>query len=148
MQQLNKSHPDDYLLAMRVLWAPIGLMIIFWAFIPESPWFHARQGNKQLAMKSLKQLYGNVEGYDFEEEYSIIERTITHEREVLAHKPTYLDVFRGVDRVSPTKSPQYCSVPDVRNVLSLSCFFLLVASSGVFRSLVPTRPVSHDTGDM
>lgn len=51
-------------------------------------------------MKSLKQLYGNVEGYDFEEEYSIIERTIIHEREVLAHKPTYMDVFRGVDRVS------------------------------------------------
>ena len=28
MQQLNKTRPDDYLLAMRVLWAPIGLMIL------------------------------------------------------------------------------------------------------------------------
>ena len=30
MQQLNQKHPDDYLLAMRILWAPVGLMIIFW----------------------------------------------------------------------------------------------------------------------
>jgi SP family general alpha glucoside:H+ symporter-like MFS transporter len=50
-------------------------------------------------MTSLRKLYGNVEGYDFEEEYSIIERTIIHERDVLVHKPTYLDCFRGVNRV-------------------------------------------------
>jgi len=99
MQQLNKTRPDDYLLAMRVLFAPIGLMILFWVWIPESPWFHARKGDKPAAMKSLKALYGGVQGYDFEEEYSIIERTIIHERDVLVHKPTYLDVFRGVDRV-------------------------------------------------
>jgi SP family general alpha glucoside:H+ symporter-like MFS transporter len=47
MQQLNQKHPDNYLLAMRILWAPIGLMIIFWVFVPESPWFHARRGNKE-----------------------------------------------------------------------------------------------------
>lgn len=50
-------------------------------------------------MRSLRKLYGNVDGYDFEEEYSIIERTIIHERDVLVHKPTYLDCFRGVNRV-------------------------------------------------
>jgi SP family general alpha glucoside:H+ symporter-like MFS transporter len=71
----------------------------FWIWIPESPWFHARKGNKQGAMTSLRKLYGNVEGYDFEEEYSIIERTIIHERDILVHKPTYLDCFRGVNRV-------------------------------------------------
>jgi len=54
-------------------------------------------------MKSLKQLYGNVEGYDLEEEYSIIARTIEHENEVLAHKPTYMDVFRGDNLVGYDK---------------------------------------------
>lgn len=99
MQQLNQKHPDDYLLAMRILWAPIGLMILFWAFVPESPWFHARKGNKEAAMKSLRQLYGNVEGYNFEEEYNIIANTIEHEAEFLAHKPSYLDVFKGINLV-------------------------------------------------
>lgn len=99
MQQLNQKHPDDYLLAMRILWAPIGAMILFWAFVPESPWFHARRGNKEAAMKSLRQLYGNVSGYDFEEEYNIIARTIEHENVLLNNKPSYADVFRGVNLV-------------------------------------------------
>ncbi|ORX37529.1 general substrate transporter [Kockovaella imperatae] len=97
MQQLNQKHPDDYLLAMRILWAPIGLMIVFWAFVPESPWFHARRGDGEKALRSLRQLYGNVPGYDFEEEYGIIQRTIAHENLLLDNKPSFKDVFRGLN---------------------------------------------------
>lgn len=100
MQQLNKKHPDNYLLAMRILWAPIGLMIVFWTFIPESPWYHARRGEKEKAMKCLRQLFGGVEGYDFEEEYGIIARTIQHEQEINQEKPSFADVFRGLNLVS------------------------------------------------
>lgn len=101
MQQLNKKHPDDYLLPMRILWAPIGLMIVFWAIVPESPWFYARHGNKEKAMKSMKQLYCSVKNYDYEEEYSIIERTIAHERELLPEAPNTLQVLKGLNLVSP-----------------------------------------------
>ncbi|KAI5458760.1 hypothetical protein BGZ63DRAFT_432233 [Mariannaea sp. PMI_226] len=97
MQQLNEKHPDNYLLAMRILWAPVGLMIIFWVFVPESPWFHARRGEKEKALKCMKQLYGGVKGYDFEEEYGIIARTIEHEREVLQEQPKYIHVFKGLN---------------------------------------------------
>lgn len=100
MQQLNQKYPDNYLLAMRILWAPIGLMIIFWIFVPESPWFHARRGDKEKALKAMKQLYGGVKGYDLEEEYGIIARTIEHEREVLQDAPRYVDVFKGLNLVS------------------------------------------------
>ncbi|PTB41803.1 hypothetical protein M441DRAFT_192948 [Trichoderma asperellum CBS 433.97] len=97
MQQLNKKHPDNYLLAMRIIWAPVALMIVCWVFIPESPWFYARHDNKEKAIKSLKQLYGGVEGFDFEEEYGIIVRTIAHEREVLQEAPSYRHVFKGLN---------------------------------------------------
>ena len=100
MQQLNKKHPENYLLPLRILWAPVGLMIIFWAIVPESPWFHARHGNKEKAMKAMKQLYGNVQGYDFEEEYGIIERTIAHERGLLQEAPSIRHVFQGLNLVS------------------------------------------------
>ena len=50
-------------------------------------------------MKSLRQLYGNVPGFDFEEEYGIIEHTITHESLMLGDKPSYKDVFRGLNLV-------------------------------------------------
>lgn len=100
MQQLNQKHPDNYLLAMRVLWAPVGLMIIFWIFVPESPWYHARHGNKEKAMKAMRQLYGGVEGFDFEEEYGIIAKTIEHEMDQLQDAPRYIHVFKGLNLVS------------------------------------------------
>ncbi len=100
MQQLNQTQPDNYILPMRILWAPIGIMLLCWALVPESPWFHARRGDREGAMKSLKQLYGNVKGYDYDEEYSIIERTIAHERATLDHAPRYRDVFMGLNLVS------------------------------------------------
>lgn len=99
MQQINARYPDQYLLAMRVLWAPIGLMIICWVFIPESPWFHARHGNKEKALKAMKQLFGGVPDYDYEEEYGIIERTIAHEREMLNDQPKFTQIFKGLNLV-------------------------------------------------
>lgn len=100
MQQLNQKHPDNYLLAMRILWAPLGIMILCWVFIPESPWFHARNGDKEKALKAMRQLYGGIQGYNFEEEYGIIARTIEHEREVLQAAPSYIHVFQGLNLVS------------------------------------------------
>jgi hypothetical protein len=99
MQRLNKNHPDDYTLPLRILIAPVVMMLLFWAFVPESPWYYARHGQKEKAMKSLKLLYGNVEGYDFEQEYSIIEKTISHERELLDEAPKLTHVFKGLNLV-------------------------------------------------
>ncbi len=73
---------------MRELWAPIGIMLICWAFVPESPWWLAREGNKEGTLKALRQLYGNVKGYEYEEEYQIIARTIGHEAEVASSYET------------------------------------------------------------
>ncbi|CEJ81535.1 Putative Glycoside hydrolase family 78 protein [[Torrubiella] hemipterigena] len=97
MQHLNQTYPDDYILAMRILWAPVGLMILCWVFIPESPWFHARHGNKEKAIRAMTQLYGGIPDFDFEEEYSIIERTIKHEKQMLQAGPGYLQVFKGLN---------------------------------------------------
>jgi hypothetical protein len=107
MQQLNQKHPDNYLLAMRILWAPIGLMIICWVIVPESPWFHARHGNKEKAIKSMQQLYSGVKGYDFEEEYGIIARTIEHEKEILQEMPRYIHIFKGTNLVSAFQSGEH-----------------------------------------
>ena len=94
MQQLNQKDPDNYLIAMRILFAPIGqslasphvspsrtkaltdlprahscpgLMLLFFLVVPESPWFHARRGQRDKAMKCLHRLYDGVPDYDFEE---------------------------------------------------------------------------------
>jgi SP family general alpha glucoside:H+ symporter-like MFS transporter len=99
MQQLNKRYPTDYVLAMRILWAPVGMMILFWAFIPESPWYLARRGEREKAIKSMERLYGGIDGFDIEEELGIIERTIEHEKRNLDNKPRFRHVFQGANLV-------------------------------------------------
>ena len=116
MQQLNEKHPNDYLIAMRVLWAPIGAMILFWVIVPESPWYHARRGNKEAALKSMKRLYGNIAEYDFEEEFGIITHTIEHENSMLDNKPQYRDLFKGVNKVRSVYSTEYKLTMSASNV--------------------------------
>lgn len=99
MQQLNKHYPDDFRLPMRILWVPIGLMLVCWAVVPESPWYHARRGNEEGARKAMRRLYGNISWYNYDEEYGIILRTLEHEKATLAEsKPRFRDVFKGVNR--------------------------------------------------
>lgn len=68
-------------------------------FVPESPLYHARKGNAEGAKRSMKQLYGNVEGYDIEYEYRVIEHGIEAEKVlILASKESsFLDIFRGTN---------------------------------------------------
>lgn len=52
-------------------------------------------------MKSLRWLYGGIDGYDFEEEYGIIARTIEHEKAQLEDEPRFIHVFQDLNLVSP-----------------------------------------------
>lgn len=145
MQQLNQRHPDNYLLAMRILWAPIGLMILCWIFIPESPWFHARRGDKEKAIKTMKQLYGGIKGYNFEEEYGIIARTIEHEKDQLQESPKYIHVFKGINLVSASDllGEESGLTKKNRNVPLRLWSLQFPSNSLVLLSLAPTRHVRH-----
>ncbi|TXT10555.1 hypothetical protein VHUM_02060 [Vanrija humicola] len=94
---LNKQHPYNWQLPIRALWGPVGLMLLCFLPLPESPWFHARRGNKEKAFKSMKMLYTGVEGYDLEEEYGIMLRTLEHEREMAAKTIPWLAIFQGAN---------------------------------------------------
>lgn len=102
MQVTNARYPLDYRVPIYVLWGPIGSLLIIYLVLPESPWYYGRKGDKQGAMKSFKRLYGGVPGFDFDEEYGIIERTIQHERRVLLESKNmdWSEVFRGLNLVS------------------------------------------------
>lgn len=104
MQRLNATHPDSYILIPRMLWAFVGFLLIVFILLPESPWVYARQDEQEKCMKSLRQLYHEVPGYDSEEEYGIILRTLEHERLFLeANKATsWRDISVGSNRVGLT----------------------------------------------
>jgi SP family general alpha glucoside:H+ symporter-like MFS transporter len=97
LETLNKRFPFNWRVPLYVIW-PMALVILAAIItIPESPWFYARRGNKEAACRSLTKLYGNIPGYNVEEEYGIIERTLAHERHVLEigeGTESWLDLFR------------------------------------------------------
>ena len=100
LQIANQRSPDFYLLPVYVCWGLAGLMLICIIIVPESPWYHARRGNKDKCLKVMRRLYGNIEAFNYEEEYSIIQRTLDHEIEVLAvQKATaWKDLFVGQNK--------------------------------------------------
>jgi SP family general alpha glucoside:H+ symporter-like MFS transporter len=86
LQVANKRYPLLYKLPIYVCWGLSAVMICCITFVPESPWVYARWGNKEAALKSMARLYANVDGYDYEEEWGIIIRTLAHEKEVLSQQ--------------------------------------------------------------
>ncbi|KAI1342327.1 maltose permease [Xylariaceae sp. FL0016] len=68
------------------------LLLVF--FAPESPWWLARRGRKEEALRSIKRLSSKNE--DPQQKLAMIERTV----EIEANKggsPTLLDLFKGTD---------------------------------------------------
>lgn len=99
MNFLTLAQPMNWHLPVYATWAPVGVMCLCFLVVPESPWFHARRGNKEKAFKSLKTLYGNIPDYDFEEEYGIIIKTIEHERDTIKRNKAsgWTDLFKGTN---------------------------------------------------
>lgn len=90
-------------------WVFIGIALIILPCIPETPRFYAQRGKHEKARKVLKQVYGNVPGYDLEHEYGIILKEI-EDGKLLARNQesvTLLDCFRGTNLVSLCRLP-YC----------------------------------------
>ncbi|BEI81737.1 hypothetical protein CcaverHIS002_0208970 [Cutaneotrichosporon cavernicola] len=99
MNFLTLRDPMNWHLPVYATWGPVGFMAICFLIVPESPWFYARRGNKEKAVKSLKRLYGNIPDYDFDEEYGIIAKTIEHEREAIRRNKatSWTDLFKGTN---------------------------------------------------
>ena len=95
----NLKYPYFYKLPIYVLWGLSGMMLAFIVFVPESPWTYARRGDREKAQKVMKRLYGNIEGYDYEEEWLIILRTLEHEKEVMREQGAtkWKDLFIGMN---------------------------------------------------
>ena len=111
IQVVNKKYPFYWQLPVYVLWGPIGVVLFLVAILPESPWYLARRGNKEAAFKALRRLYGTVPGFDVEEEYGIIERTLAHERNFLdqTSDAKWRDVVTGLNLVSTPEPHGRCA---------------------------------------
>ncbi len=64
----SSSHPFDYKVPIYTQFAMIGLSIIIFVILPESPWWLVSKGKMEKAEMVLQRKYGKVPGYDISEE--------------------------------------------------------------------------------
>jgi MFS family permease len=99
LQVLSSSNPNDWLTPIYTQWAQIGLMLIIYIFVPESPAWCVTRGKYEQAKKSLRFLHMDVKDYDLERQFNLLVLAVEHEVEVAKalKSEKWWSIFKGVD---------------------------------------------------
>ncbi|KAF4123598.1 Sugar (and other) transporter [Geosmithia morbida] len=81
LNRLNASDPYDFKVAIYTQWGMIGVILIIFIILPESPWWLASKGKTKKASKVLHLCYSDVEGYDVPQQIGIMTSTVAIERD-------------------------------------------------------------------
>ncbi|KAM5349060.1 hypothetical protein ACJ41O_008883 [Fusarium nematophilum] len=99
LQIISETDPNNYLLPVYTQWSQIGLMLILYLFVPESPAWCVSQGKEERAKNALHQLHWEVPDYDVDYQYNLLLMNIEHERSVAIknNREKWYAIFRGRD---------------------------------------------------
>ncbi|KAL2803248.1 general substrate transporter [Aspergillus granulosus] len=99
LQVMSTYDPDNYLTPVYTQWSQIGLMLIIYLIIPESPAWCATKGRETQAKKILRILYKGVADFDVDHQYQLLVLNIEHERELAAQQRNekWYAIFKGTD---------------------------------------------------
>ncbi|RSL71454.1 hypothetical protein CEP54_001311 [Fusarium duplospermum] len=117
-----EKDPNDYLTPVYTQWSQIGLMLIIYLLVPESPAWLASKGKAEQAKKSLNTIYRGVDGFDVDHQYNLLLINIEHEREIAAEKnrEKWYAIFRGRDGLRTVIS---CWTLMAQQFIGLGIFF-------------------------
>ncbi|ODN77562.1 hypothetical protein L202_04732 [Cryptococcus amylolentus CBS 6039] len=99
LQIINVTDTYAWKKAIYSEWVFMGLWIIALPFLPESPWFYARNENEKSAKAVMARIYKGVEDYDVDREYTAMQVEIQHEKENAESNSQVAikDIFRGTN---------------------------------------------------
>lgn len=99
LQVMYEENPYSYLIPIYTQWGHVGLMILIYIFVPESPFWCVTRGRTGQAKKELARLYYGVKDFDLEQQYQILVMAVEHERAIAAEqqREKWYAIFRGTD---------------------------------------------------
>lgn len=99
LQVMSTYAPNNWLTPVLTQWSQIGLMLIIYLIVPETPAWAASKGKEERAKKSLKWLYRGVKDYDLDHQYRLLAIAVEHEAEQAAatKQEHWYAIFKGTD---------------------------------------------------
>ncbi|KAF4551087.1 Sugar (and other) transporter-like protein 49 [Elsinoe fawcettii] len=80
LNRLHASAPLDFRTPIYTQWAMIGVMLVIFLLLPESPWWLASKGKTDKAAKILNMVNRDVPGYNAHEVINVMTATIEEEQ--------------------------------------------------------------------
>ncbi|KAH1452819.1 hypothetical protein KXX13_002527 [Aspergillus fumigatus] len=99
LQHLSRSDPTDYLTPVYTQWAQLGVMLLIYLLVPETPAWCVSAGKLDRANKELLKLHRGVKDYDADHQLQVLVLAIEHERAVAIEqrREKWYAIFRGTD---------------------------------------------------
>ncbi|KAM0323486.1 hypothetical protein ACHAQA_008766 [Verticillium albo-atrum] len=99
LQTMNRQNPTIWLTPIYTQWAQIGIMIIVYVFLPESPAWCIGAGLADRAKTEMLKLNRGVKDYDVDRQYEILAQTVEHEKAIAMEQKRehWYSIFRGTD---------------------------------------------------
>ncbi|KAH1300421.1 hypothetical protein KXV68_004896 [Aspergillus fumigatus] len=99
LQHLSRSDPTDYLTPVYTQWAQLGVMLLIYLLVPETPAWCVSAGKLDTAKKELLKLHRGVKDYDADHQLQVVVLAIEHERAVAIEqrREKWYAIFRGTD---------------------------------------------------
>ncbi|CEL12021.1 hypothetical protein ASPCAL15114 [Aspergillus calidoustus] len=99
LQHLSRSDPTDYLTPIYTQWAQLGIMLIIYILVPETPAWCVTAGKHERAKKNLKRLNGHVKDYNVDHQLQVLVLVAEHERALAVeqNREHWYEIFRGTN---------------------------------------------------
>ncbi|PKX94853.1 putative MFS alpha-glucoside transporter [Aspergillus novofumigatus IBT 16806] len=99
LQHLSRSDPTDYLTPVYTQWAQLGVMLLIYLLVPETPAWCVSAGKLDRAKKELLKLHRGVKDYDADHQLQVLVLAVEHERAVAIEqrREKWYAIFRGTD---------------------------------------------------
>ncbi|KAH7126472.1 general substrate transporter [Dactylonectria estremocensis] len=99
LQILSETDATNYKVPIYTQWAQVGIMLIVYLVVPESPTWLVSKGKFDEAKKTLSRLHCDVPDYNVDRQLQVLTLSIDHERATAAEQRAeqWYSIFKGTD---------------------------------------------------